>query len=198
MLRHLFTLLAALSLMLSMATCVLWRRSLRTFDQLLWTSSDPVTRTIMQRSVWTLPGELDFFSNSHIPPHPPRPQWHFQKLSPDGSPSAKYWAAQSTFIGYDLKHHLAGLRWGHRRGNWRLSDGVVFAVQHDAYAVRFWMLLAATSLAPAILTVKRLAMKRRARGGLCPTCGYDLRASPDRCPECGTETRKPANPAGAR
>jgi hypothetical protein len=28
--------------------------------------------------------------------------------------------------------------------------------------------------------------RRRSTPGLCPKCGYDLRATPTRCPECGT------------
>jgi hypothetical protein len=31
--------------------------------------------------------------------------------------------------------------------------------------------------------------RRRVRRGLCPACGYDLRASPGKCPECGAEAR---------
>jgi predicted RNA-binding Zn-ribbon protein involved in translation (DUF1610 family) len=35
---------------------------------------------------------------------------------------------------------------------------------------------------------RRLRAESRAARGLCPRCGYDLRASPLRCPECGRAT----------
>jgi hypothetical protein len=53
-------------------------------------------------------------------------------------------------------------------------------------AVPHWTPIAVL-LAPATwMLLGHLRRRRRAGAGLCGTCGYDLRASPDRCPECGT------------
>jgi hypothetical protein len=37
-----------------------------------------------------------------------------------------------------------------------------------------------------------LRRRRRRANNRCPTCGYDLRASPGRCPECGADELSPS------
>ena len=45
---------------------------------------------------------------------------------------------------------------------------------------------AALVMTPLMRRNYRLAVSEN---GLCPICGYDLRATPDRCPECGAVPR---------
>jgi hypothetical protein len=51
--------------------------------------------------------------------------------------------------------------------------------------VPHWMVVLATAILPAFQLRALLRSRKRNRQGLCPRCGYDLRATPERCPECG-------------
>ena len=54
-------------------------------------------------------------------------------------------------------------------------------------AVPFWAIVATFGLPVALWCVgwRRRQKRNRVALGLCPDCGYDLRATPHRCPECG-------------
>jgi hypothetical protein len=62
------------------------------------------------------------------------------------------------------------------------------------------LLCAVTALMPArfLLLWARQRRRRRRQAGICAVCGYDLRATPDRCPECGHKSSELPSPAPDR
>src|SRR6185436_815309 len=64
-----------------------------------------------------------------------------------------------------------GVRW------YATSDGMF----DRAVAVPLWLVCLLLGVKPAVRLFRRI----RQRNGTCPSCGYDMRATPDRCPECG-------------
>jgi hypothetical protein len=52
--------------------------------------------------------------------------------------------------------------------------------------VSHWFLFLCFIVTPVSWLRSRLRMRRRKVLGLCPSCGYDVRATPERCPECGS------------
>jgi hypothetical protein len=173
--RHLFASVSALSLVLCVASCVLWARSRTSFDEFTLITWDAGSRWYSQRGFrwdegefvgWYTAGTLaegKTWAGLHLP----SPGWkHVVSLNP--YVHERWWAVWMDWPGRGL---------GAGQKKWDRRAAGVFQI---------WSASLLTAVLPITWVVGRIARRRADRHGLCRRCDYDLRATSDRCPECGT------------
>ena len=167
---RLFTILSVLSLLLCLATLALWVRSHWVQDWFV-RGADEAIGTQVHSGL----GRILCF--------------HYDDRSRRTEPWAwSMGSAPVTLQTHQLLDTSEAPHWWNRLGfavlrggsGTSLAPSVVFFV-----LIPHWSLALLFAVLPALHLRAAIRSRRRLRPGLCPVCGYDLRATPDRCPECG-------------
>jgi len=123
--------------------------------------------------------------------------WTFTATSHANPASRPMWETDPDIYG---RRRLLGFEWSTDLSPWPSNQTVFLSFYLPPYtliAVPYWavVLLAMLPwLLPALRGHRRRARQRR---GLCPVCGYDLRATPTACPECGRQLPAPVDAPSA-
>jgi hypothetical protein len=178
--RKLLNVWKAVSLLLCVAMVALWVRSYRASDYLYWASSSREMACVGERGQIliriTKIDKPNFFQPRSL------------RLNDRGGVAAPWFTLDALKItNLPLEWEFPGFKIGFAAGPYdRIYRVVQIVLPH-------WLLAAVFALPPGRWCARRFRRKVLARENLCSTCGYDLRATPDRCPECGTAP-EPHNP----
>ncbi|MGA2442841.1 MAG: hypothetical protein ABSH08_17950 [Tepidisphaeraceae bacterium] len=174
--RWLFNGIAAVSLLLCVATGGFWVRSYRAADSLILQRGHRLSVSYNRGSLAVVVCARYFVEEVSRPPFSETDISHYSatwKLA---------WTSDDTYRD-PSGSAFSGLRIGdfQRRGD----SGFGFVNREQGYQAitPFWLLFLVLSWLPLLWCRRR---KRQSEGVHCLACGYDLRATPDRCPECGT------------
>jgi len=185
--RRLFTILSALSLVLCLATVALWVRSYFVQDCLFINAGKPPASGGFNRTAYQL---YSVKGNNVL---------HIQTTAYTGRladsarraialrPSKAVAWLPTTRPGYsfnynpDVRHNPLIYRLGFRFSHSMDDRSPSFPGFTEA-RLPHWLFALLFALLPSVFLIRA----RRKPRNCCQSCGYDLRATPDRCPECGT------------
>jgi hypothetical protein len=165
--------LTVLSLVLLAAVAVLWVRSHRAGDDIGYSGG------AHRYYIRTAGGEMSL---------------ELMRYDSERFPSKFAWDIHPERNGplYGIRRDTIGRRLGFYAGTAQIASaaGIIGAVR--TWMVPMWFPVAVTALVPALhipAAWRSRRRRQRSQRRLCPACGYDLRATPDRCPECGQDTQ---------
>ena len=180
----------AVSLLLCVATIVLWVRSYFAADSYCFPAARVVS--VDPEDDWGLTTQLVIRSSrGKVQFH--RYETAAWRAEPTGHASARPappLTLRQRTLPTDWSWQFGGIERFHRDPNrQQVANGSYLFMGFDDLTLPWWMLTAVAALLPGIWLVRlpgRLRRRNRLRNRMCAKCGYDLRATPDRCPECGT------------
>ena len=196
MARRLLTLLSALSLLLCVAAAVVWVRSYFVGEALIWNGvrreAGKSQEVLWSVNVWSAQGGVGVYHDQlwmpagfyaradtfdwardrmRVYPYVPIPQLQRGRYVQGLGVTLFEWRGEQTWPTMDLA-----------------SPAASNPARERVLILPYWLPVLLTALLPAWAALHWRRARRtasRLRGGLCPQCGYDLRATPGRCPECG-------------
>jgi hypothetical protein len=178
--RRLFNVLAAGSLVLCVATLSLWVRGNWQCDHVRWFSANYGVSFASANSVMMLTIGPNYKGTDALPLES---GWRYTHYSAHDA-GQQMVRCQIPIAEY---HRLGWLGFAYDPNRLETYHGPPKFTEYSSHRLYFphWWFAATTSVLPAIWYWQRRRQRVRTKLRRCVSCGYDLRATPERCPECG-------------